>query len=191
MWCKPSRWMVSRSEDTGRKLPGFAGRHIGRCRACGEFARSSAALASRLRGERAAWLAGVPDFSLGFESDAGPAGTVGRAAAADKPASRRPRLGLRPLPVAAAVLVVAAAALVLFRSAPRAPAPTAQGRAAARAAIADLRSAPARLQGVLGEAESSLERERRVLEQSVTSAFEYLQTRLNIRIERKEAPKPL
>lgn len=191
MRCKLSRWMISRTEDTGKKLPGFAGRHIGRCRACGEFVRTSVSLSSRLRDERAVWLAKVPDFALSFEGEAGPAEAAARAAMTEKLASRRPWLRLRPLPVAAAALVVVAAALVLFRLVPQAPTPSAEDRAAARAAIAELQSAPGKLQGIIGGAESSLERERRILERSLSSAVEYLQARLNIKIERKEAPKPL
>jgi len=188
MGCKLSRWMVSRTEDTGKKLPGFAVRHIGRCRACGEFVRTSASLSSRLRDERASWLAKVPDFPLSFEGETGPAGAVARTVAAERPASRRPRLGLRPLPVAAAALVVVAAALVLFRVVPRASVPSAEDRAAARATIAELQSAPGKLRGVIGGAESSLETERRILERSLSSAVEYLQARLNIKIERREPP---
>jgi hypothetical protein len=44
---------------------------------------------------------------------------------------------------------------------------------------------------VIGEAESSLENERLILERSLTAAVEYLQARLNIKIERKDAPKSL
>jgi hypothetical protein len=183
--------MISRAEDTGKKLPRFAERHVGRCRACGEFARFSASLSSRLRDERSAWLAQVPDFPLSFDADSGPATAGTRVAAAERPGSRRIRFGFRPLPVAAAALVVVAAALVLFRVIPREPAPSAEDRAAARAAIARLQAAPATLQGVIGEAESSLENERLILERSLTAAVEYLQARLNIKIERKDAPKSL
>ena len=191
MGCKISRWMISRAEDTGKKLPRFAERHVGRCRACGEFARFCASLSSRLRDERSAWLAQVPDFPLSFDAEAGPATAGTRVAAAERPGSRRIRFGFRPLPVAAAALVVVAAALVLFRVVPRESAPSAEDRAAARAAIARLQAAPATIQGVLGEAESSLENERLILERSLSSAVEYLQARLNIKIERRDAPKSL
>lgn len=191
MGCKLSRWMISRAEDTGKKLPRFAERHVGRCRACGEFARFSASLSSRLRDERSAWLSQIPDPPLSFDADSGPATAGTRVAAAERPGSRRIRFGFRPLPVAAAALVVVAAALILFRVIPREPALSAEDRAAARAAIARLQTAPATLQGVLGEAESSLENERLILERSLSSAVEYLQARLNIKIERKDAPKSL
>jgi hypothetical protein len=191
MGCKLSRWMISRAEDTGKKLPRYAERHVGRCRACGEFARSSASLSSRLKHERSAWLAKVPDFPLSFDAEAGPATAGRKVATAEKPRSRQLRLGFRPLPAAAAALVVAVAALVVFRGIPREHAPSMEDRAAARSSIARLQAAPERLQGVIGEAESSLEKEGLILERSLSSAVEYLQARLNIRIERKEAPKSL
>jgi hypothetical protein len=87
--------------------------------------------------------------------------------------------------------VLVAAGLVLFRVIPRGTVPSAEDRVAAQAAIRTLTSAPEGLQGVIGEAESSLDKERRILERSIASAVDYIQARLNIRVERKEAPKTL
>jgi hypothetical protein len=191
MLCTLSRWMISRAEDTGKKMPRFIERHIVRCGACGEFARASASLSSRLKEERAAWLAKVPDFPTGLASDPETPTPRTQAVEAVRTRARRFRPALRPLPVAATVLVVVAAALVLLQVVPKGSPPSAQDRAAARAAIKTITAAPAGLQGVMGEAESSLEREGRILEESLSSAFEYLQARLNIKIERKETPKSL
>jgi hypothetical protein len=69
--------------------------------------------------------------------------------------------------------------------------PTPEDRAAAQAAVRSILTAPDGLRGALTDAESSLERERRVLERSVASAAEYLQARLNIRIERRDPQKDL
>jgi hypothetical protein len=189
MLCTLSRWMVSRAEDTGKKLPKFAERHVRRCAVCGEYARSSASLSSRLKAERSAWLDKVSDFPSGVESSREPLTQGPGTLAAAAPARRRPWLALHPLPVAAAALVIVAGALVLFQIVLKEPAPTAEERAAAIAAIKTLSSAPQGLQGVIGGAESSLDQERRSLERSVSSAFEYLQARLNIKIERREPPK--
>ena len=192
MLCTLSHWMISRAEDRGKKLPRTVERHITRCNACGAYARSSASLASRLKEERSAWLAKVPDFPVGLAPDMEAPARDPRAVEAGWPRSRRLLLfGLRPLPVAATVLVIAAAALVLTQVVLKEAPPSAQDRAAARAAIKSLTSAPDGLQGVIGEAESSLEREGRILEQSLSSAVEYLQARLNIKIERKVTPKSL
>jgi hypothetical protein len=185
MLCTLSRWLISRAEDTGKALPRFAGRHVRRCRACAEFARTSATLSSRLRTERSAWLAGVPDFAVETRLDATPM----PAAKAGPRESRRSWLTLRPLPVAAAAaLVIVAGGFVLFQLVLKTPAPTAADRAAAMAALRTITSAPAELQGFVGQAESPLDRERRILENSVSSAVAYLQARLNIRIERREPP---
>lgn len=191
MLCTLSRWMISRSEDTGKKLPRIVGRHVRRCGACGDHARSSASLSSRLRAERSAWLAKVPDFPLGLEPEKEASVSWPRARVAAPAKPRRPWLVLRPVPVAASLIVLAAAGLVLFRVIPREPVPSAADRVAARAAIKTLTSAPAELPGVIGEAASSLDKERQILERSVVSAVDYLQDRLNIKIERKATPKSL
>ena len=181
MLCRLSRWMVSRSQDTGKKLPRAIERHVGRCLSCGAFARSSMALASELRAERAAWLAKVPDFAVGLEP--------GPALALEARAPRRLLFGLRPLPVAAAALAVVASGVILFQAVRRqGPSPTPQDLVAARSAIMSLSTAPRGFGGVVGEAESSLERERRILEKSIASAAEYVQARLNIKIERRTPP---
>jgi hypothetical protein len=182
MLCTLSRWLISRAEDTGKALPRFAGRHVRGCRACGEFARTATTLSSRLRTERSAWLAEVPDFAVERGLDATPL----EAAKAGPRVRRRSWLSLRPLPVAAAALVIVAGALILFQLVLKKPAPTAEDRAAAMAALRTITSVPAQFQGVVGQAESPLDQERRILERSVSSAVEYLQARLNIRIERRE-----
>jgi hypothetical protein len=184
MLCALCRWLVSRSEDTGKALAPFAARHVRRCRRCGDYARSAASIASRLRTERQAWLAAAPEFEVDLAS--------GKAGAADTPAAarapRRSWSGLRPVPVAAAVLAVVVGGLVLFQVILREPAPPIEDRTAALAALRSITSAPAGIPGALREAESPLDRERRVLEASVASAVEYLQARLNIKIERREPP---
>ncbi len=189
MLCKLSRWMISRAEDTGKKLPRIVDRHLGRCSKCRERARASMSLSSRLRGERSAWLAGVPEFPAVPGSDRVRPRTELGAAETARPKSRRPWLALRPLPVAASVIVLVAAGLVLFRVRPREPGPSAEDRMAARAAIKTLTSAPEGIQGVVGEAESPLDKERQILERSLTSAVDYLQARLNIKIERKDSQR--
>jgi hypothetical protein len=52
-------------------------------------------------------------------------------------------------------------------------------------------AAPDELGGAVAGAESSLDREREILEKSVLSALDYVQTRLNIKVEWKERPKSL
>lgn len=185
MFCKMTRWLVSRGEDRGKKTPRFALRHAERCGACREYARFAASLPSRLSGERPAFLAPVPDFPLNEAkwvedgADRRKRETLGR------------RLVLHPIPAAAAALVVVAGTLVLFQVARREPTPAHEERAAALAALKSLTAAPDGFQGVVTEAESPLARERQILEKSVVSAVEYLQARLNIRIERREIPKTL
>ncbi|HMA54499.1 MAG TPA: hypothetical protein VKT17_08545 [Acidobacteriota bacterium] len=191
MLCTLSRWLISRAEDTRKKLPSIVARHVRRCGACGAYARAAASLSTRLKGERSAWLAAVPEFPAGLERDREEPEMAPGAAATARPRPRRSWLALRPVPVAVSLLVLVAAGFVLFRVVPRETAPTPADRVAARAAIKTLTTAPEGLQGVIGEAESSLDKERRILESSVVAAVDYLQARLNIKIERKATPKSL
>jgi hypothetical protein len=191
MWCAISRWMISRAEDTGKTLPRRVERHIGRCVACGAFARTSASLASRLRSERAAWLAAVPEFPVARALDPEAAGTGYRQSGSGRERSRGFRWALRPLPVAAAALILVAAGFVLFRGVRREPVTIARDPASARAAFERLASAPRDLRGALAKAQSPLDQERRALEMLVASAADYLGDRLNVRIERKGTSKDL
>jgi hypothetical protein len=184
MLCALSRWMISRAADTGKALPRSVERHTGRCRACGEYARFAASLKDRFDGEREAFLTAVPGFPLNKA-----AWDVASTPTAERFSLGR-RFALRPLPAAAGVLIIAAAVL-LFLVVLREPAPRPDDRAAAQAALKSLFAAPDELKGALSGAESSLEQERRVLEESIATAAEYIQARLNIRIERRQTPKTL
>jgi hypothetical protein len=189
MLCALSRWLVSRAEDAGRKLPRVVERHIGRCPVCSAFVRASRALGSGLRSERADFLAKVPEFDVDLEAAAPRPEPDRRAVETPARGPRRLLFGLRPLPVAAAALLIVATAVVLFRVDRPGPAVNPQQMAEARSAIRSLTTAPEGLRGVVGEAESSLDKERRVLEKSLASAADYLQARLNIKVERKGSAK--
>lgn len=179
MLCALSRWMISRAADTGKTPPRFVERHLRRCRACAEYARFAASLPARFSGDKDAFLAAVPEFPL---DEAAWAKDPVRA---DEPTSLGRRFALRPIPAVAGTLVVVAAGFLVYRLVVPGPRPTAEDRAAAQAAIKTLVAAPESVQGALVGAESSLEQERRVLEKSIAWAAEYLQARLNIKIERK------
>jgi hypothetical protein len=180
MRCLFARRAISRAEDRGTKLPRWVERHAGRCGSCGEYARFTASLKARLAGERTAFLAAGPDFPLN-ESAWAASGDPG---VQERALGRR--LVLRPLPAAAGALAVLAAGLVLLLVALREPSPSPRDRAAALAALKSFTAVPDRLPGAVTEAESSLDKERQILEKSVASALEYLQARLNIKIERRE-----
>jgi hypothetical protein len=182
MFCKLTRWLISREADRGKKTPRFALRHAERCGACREHTRFAASLPSRLSGERPAFLAAVPDFPLNEAEWVEDGGNRGK-----RKVLRR-RLVLHPVPAVVAALVIVAGTLVLFL---REPSPSPEERAAALAALKTVTAAPDDFQGIVKEAESPLARESQILEKSVLSAIEYLQARLNIRIERRAVPKTL
>jgi len=185
MLCAFSRWMISGAADTGKKPPRIVERHIRRCAACAEYARFASSLPARFAGDKDAFLAAVPEIPLDE------AAWAKEPVRADERTSSGRRFALRPVPAVAGILVVVAAAFLVYRLAVREPGPTPEERAAGRAALKSLVSAPGELEGALTEAESSLEREGLILEKSIASAAEYLQARLNIKIERKDPAKDL
>ena len=185
MLCSLVRRAVSRSEDRGGRIPRWAERHAARCAACREYARFTASLKARLSAEKEGFLAAVPDFPLIEASWARTAG------GGEKRGLFGLRLALPPLPAAAAALTVLAAALVLFQVVLKGPSPTAGDRPDALPSLKAITAAAEGLPTVVADAESSLDKERRILEKSIASALEYLQAQLNIRIERGDLPKRL
>ena len=177
MMCPLTRWLISRSLDTGKKMPGFAARHAQRCGACREYARFAESLPARFSGELPSLLADVPEappLALPSESK-------------EERFIRSPRMGIRrfirPVPVAALALFLVAG-IFLFRQIVGGPG------IKPGATLADLKSLitiPRDVQAAAVQAESPLVQERLLLEKSVLSAFEYLQARLNIKIERKDS----
>jgi len=108
MFCFITKWMVSRSHDTGKPLSGLTARHIGRCGECSAFARATESLGAALR------------------RDARELKRDGNNALNEKIISslitervRVPRRRFMPAPAfAAALLVVLITATVLFRTGP-------------------------------------------------------------------------
>jgi hypothetical protein len=185
MFCNMTRWLISRAEDRGKEMPRFAERHAARCGACRDYALFAASLSARLAGEAPSFLAASPDFPLD------PAAWAPEGAGRGTRAPFRRRFVLHPFPAAAAVLVVAASALILFLVVRPGPGLTSAEKQAVIASLKSVAAAPAEFRLAVAEAESSLAKERQILERSVLSAVEYLQARLNIRVERKQAPKSL
>jgi hypothetical protein len=185
MTCELTRWLISRAEDRGKALPRFAERHAAACAACREHARFTASLRVRLGAEAPGFLAGTPEFAV----DIAGAGDEDIGRGAREPGRRRPFL--RPAPAAAAALAVVAGALILARVVLREPAPTPAEREAAFAALRSVTAAPGELPAAVAEVGSPLDRERQVLEKYVHSTVDYLQARLNIKVERKNTPKSL
>jgi hypothetical protein len=185
MFCNLTRWLISRAEDRGKEMPRFAERHAARCGACREYALFVASLSSRLAGDAPAFLAKSPDFPLN------PAAWTVEGDGRGTRIPYRRRFVLHPIPATAAVLVVAASALTLFLVVRREPALTSTEKQAVITSLKSVVAAPDEFRVAVAEAESPLARERLILERSVLSAVEYLQARLNIRIERKQEPKSL
>jgi hypothetical protein len=185
MFCHLIRWLISRAEDRGKVMPRFAERHAARCGSCREYARFAASLSERLSGEAHAFLAKAPDSPLA------PAAWTAEEAGRGTLAPLRRRFLAYPFPAAAAILLVAVSALVLFRVVRPGPGLTSAEKQAVIASLKSVAAAPAEFRAAVAEVESPLAKERQILERSVLSAVEYLQARLHISLERKHEPKTL
>jgi hypothetical protein len=180
MGCQLARRAISRAEDRGEETPRWVARHTARCGSCRDFALFTASLRARLADEKPALLSAVPDF---------PVGGAAWASAAEARGERKGlgrRLVLHPAPAVAAALVLVAAGVLLFRVARQEAVPSPQDTAAVLAALRSVAAAPAAFPEAVASAETSLDKERRVLEASLASAVEYLQARLNVKIERRK-----
>ena len=185
MVCQFARRAISRAEDRGEDRPRWVARHTARCGSCRDFALFTASLRARLADEKPALLSAVPDFLVD-----GPA-----RASAEEARGKREGLGrrliLHPFPAAAAVLALVAAGVLVIRVVRQDTRTSPQDTAAALAALKAVVAAPAAFPGAVAGAETSLEKERRILEASLASAVEYLQVRLNVKIERRDPAKRL
>jgi hypothetical protein len=185
MVCHLARRAISRAEDRRGETPRWVARHTARCGSCRDFAFFTASLKARLADEKPALLSAVPDFSVG-----GAAWAAAGEAWGERQGLGR-RLVLHPFPAVASALVLVAAGVLLFRVlGPDTMSPP-QDTAAALAALRSVLAAPATFPEAVAGAETSLEKERRILEASLASTVEYLQARLNVKIERRGPEKRL
>lgn len=180
MLCPLTRWLISREADTGRKMPGWAARHAGRCEACRAFAAFAESLPARLSEEVPAHLDAVP----GVVARRNPSESIAA------PNDRRPghRFFLRPVPVAGLVLALAlGAGIFLVVGVRRGPTFKAEEARAAFDELKKMTAVSEEWPGIVAAAESSLDKERLILEKAARSAYTRLQDRLNITIERRDA----
>jgi hypothetical protein len=185
MLCHLTRWFISRSEDEGTARPRFAERHASRCGACREYARFVSSLSARMGAETPSFLAQAPEASPSLE------GIDARGLRSRRRASGRRPVFLRPLPLASAAVTLVALLFIFAPAVFRTPGLSPADRQAAFAVLKTVTAAPDELGGAVAGAESSLDREREILEKSVISALDYVQTRLNVRVVWKERPKSL
>jgi hypothetical protein len=177
MLCHLTRWFISRSEDKGTARPRFAERHASRCGACREYARFVSSLPARMGVEIPSFLAGVPEAPPALERIDAEEPRSGRRASGRRPVFPR------PIPLASAVVALIALLFIFAQTVLRTPGLSPSDRRAAFAALNSVTTAPDELGGAVAGAESSLDREREILERSVLSALDYVQTGLNVRVE--------
>jgi hypothetical protein len=185
MLCHLTRWLISRAADGGKAWPRFAECHAARCHACGEYTRFVSSFSDRMGAEIPAFLARVPEAPLTIEGIGAEAPPSGRRA------SERRAAFLRPLPLASVAVALVALLFIFTQVVFRKPGLSPADRQAAFAVLKSVATAPDELGGAVAGAELSLDQEREILEKSVLSALDYLQTRLNIKVEWRERPKSL
>ena len=162
MLCALTRWLISRREDTGRRLPAWAEGHLRGCPSCGEFARLVSSW-----GERSAEL-------LAFDpADLARTGRIlSRSAAGEelRPGAAKER---KWMPVAALAFVFAAVILgAIWLALPRTPAPPSLKRIIDPEELIALREEVATV-------ESPLRQEMDRLEQNLDAAINFLISRLD------------
>jgi len=182
MLCHLTRWFISRSEDEGGAWPRIAERHAARCGACREYARFVSSLSARMGAEIPSFLAQAPEAPPTLE------GIDAKGPRSRRRASGRRPVLLRPLPLASAAVTLVALLFIFAPAVFRTPGLSPADRQAAFAVLKTVTTAPADLRGAVAGAESSLDREREILEKSVLSALEYVQARLNVRVEYQGRP---
>ena len=162
MLCALTKWLISRREDTGRRLPSWAEGHLRRCPSCLEFAR----LVSSWGEQRA-------DLRTFDQADTARGRRIRfRSAAGEQPQPGHGQIR-RWMPVAALAAVFAAVMLgVLWLALPRTqPLPSLEQ-------IIDLEKVSA-LQEEITTVENPLRQEMDGLEQKLDAAINFLISRLD------------
>ena len=175
MFCFIYKWMISRTLDSGKRLPGVVNRHIDRCSTCSEFARLSGSLATGLTQDAPGFLQKNHDTYDWLNIK------ITSALDTKTPTQirRRQRFNFLPKPaLAAALALVAVTIAVILQVIPfTAPAP-------GENSINELSKSVIvknPLQ-VIQQVESPIESEMRSLGQSINSAAKFLVSRLDVKI---------
>jgi len=162
MLCAFTKWLLSRREDTGRRLPSWAESHLHRCPSCLEFARLLSTWGEQ-SAEHSAFDQAETDRSRRIRF---------RRAAGERP---RPGVGLFPkrIPVAALAVVFAVVVLgAIWMALPRTPAIPSLDRIINPEEVSALR-------GEIATVESPLRQEMEGLEQKLDAAVNFLISRLD------------
>jgi hypothetical protein len=179
MFCIIHKWFISRRQDTGKGLPGFAARHLAKCEECRDFDRLSSSLASRLSHDAQALLR--QHDSLLNERISSALDT----AAGEKllqPFKAKPRRSplLSPLPLlAAAILVLAFVTGIIWHTIlDRRPGLDPERLIGA----ADFDIGESSLVDIAGRVESPMAKEIAALENTMKSAAGFIKECLDIKI---------
>jgi hypothetical protein len=168
-----NKWFISRSSDTGKKLPGFVTRHLRSCSGCQKFSRLSGLLAQRLIRDGGVLLRERDDLlNERINSSLGP--------------EPRPIITMKRKPFhifvpafAAALFILVVAMGVILQNTH--PGPTLPGQNPLTG-LSGLVSGNATLPELVRRVESPMESEMSGLKQTVNSAAKFLISCLDIKI---------
>lgn len=178
MFCFFYKWMISRTQDSGKSkaLPGLVSRHINRCRTCREFVRFSQSLPGKFARD-------VPGF---LQENNRFLEEKMIAALAAKPVTGLPRkrrfLPIPALSLAAALVILVVSAGIIFKIIPAAAPEPIDNVEKTIAQISESTFAGIPFQGIAGRMEASVEAEMRGLEKTVKSAAQHLASCLDFKI---------
>lgn len=162
MLCALTKWLISRREDTGRRLPSWAGAHLRRCPSCLEFSRLAYS-----------WEEQKADLPAFDQADIARSRRIRFKPAAGEEPQPWPARAWKRIPVARLAAVFAAVMLgVLWLALPRTqPLPSLEQ-------IIDLEKVSA-LQEEITTVENPLRQEMDHLEQKLDAAINFLISRLD------------
>ena len=182
MICSLSKWLISRSMDADKKMPGFVRNHLSKCGSCREFLKFSQTL------EEQAARDAAPIIQKTQESLAG---RMKRKAFLNQESRKRHRL-VWPL-VPAASLALAAILIVVFfvaRPNPSPPSTPVQGSSVLTAYESFLFGRDSNpggsLKNLASQMESPFGTEWQSIQKKVKSAADNLRSRFNLKIEKRE-----
>ena len=182
MICSLSKWFISSSMDTGKKMPGFVRKHVSKCVSCREFLQFSQTLEDQAAWDAAAIIQKTQDAL---------AGRIKRKAFLNQEPRKRYRRG-RPLIPAASVALAAILVIIFFvvRQNPSpspTPIPGSSVLTAYESFLFGRDSNPGgSLKNLASQMESPFGTEWQSIQKKVKSAADNLRSRFNLKIEKRE-----
>ena len=180
MFCNIYKWLISRSLDSGKGVPGIVSRHLGRCRGCREFSRLSQSLDRKLVGDASRFLQkSTVNDSLNKK--------IILALAVKQPPVKfqRRRFLAAPVPALAAAVIVLAVAVGIILQTVTGPVKAPGTTNDIINDLSEFSIIDASFREAVGGIESPMETEIHELKQTLNSAAEFIISGLDIKIDQE------